>query len=275
LAGIIDIFTLRTRNKEQGTRNKEQGTRNKEQETRNEKQEANPTIIIHPSALRQLQLTADGSHTISIPELNVSYHSHHGAIQESMHVFVQAGLQLLFERFPDDPVRVLEIGFGTGLNALLSAREAGARQRAVVYTGIEKYPLTAEESSQLNYGSLSGLEEIFRKINEAAWENETAVSPWFRLRKLHLSLPAAFAIEPVHGIYLDPFAPDMNPELWSQAFFEDAVRHPVTGGYPCYLLQQKHYPARAHRGWIYRYQDPRPLGQAGNGEGRKITAVFA
>jgi tRNA U34 5-methylaminomethyl-2-thiouridine-forming methyltransferase MnmC len=138
-----------------------------------------------------------------------------------MHVFVQAGLQPVFERFSADPVRVLEIGFGTGLNALLSAREAGASRRAVVYTGIEKFPLTAEESSQLNYGRLSGLEELFAKINTAEWENETAVSPWFRLRKLHLSLPATFETEPVHGIYLDPFAPDTNPGLWTQAFFEE------------------------------------------------------
>jgi hypothetical protein len=203
-----------------------EGGEQKEQETRNKKRENRHQPIIHHSTtplLREIQLTADGSHTISIPELNVSYHSHHGAIQESMHVFVQAGLQPLFERFPADPVHVLEIGFGTGLNALLSAREAGASQRAVVYTGIEKFPLTAEESSQLNYGRLSGLEELFAKINAAPWENATAVSPWFRLRKLHLSLPATIAIEPVHGIYLDPFAPDTNPGSGARLFLKSCT----------------------------------------------------
>jgi len=162
--------------------------------------------------------------------MNVSYHSHHGAIQESMHVFVRSGLMVLFEKFPGDPLRLLEIGFGTGLNALLSAREAGLHQRWIRYSGIEKYPLTEAETGQLNYGSLMAQQELFNKIHEAEWEKETDISPYFSLLKLQIALPAALPLQPVHGIYLDAFAPDVQPELWSQAFFEQLYGLLLSGG---------------------------------------------
>src|SRR5262245_1257921 len=100
---------------------------------------------------RKIILTGDGSHSISVPELNVAYHSVHVAIQESMHVFIQAGLRdsNIFDY--TGVHHVLEIGFGTGLNALLTLIEADKHKNRIYYTAIELYPLNEVEAGQLNY----------------------------------------------------------------------------------------------------------------------------
>jgi len=180
---------------------------------------------------RQIQLTADGSHTISIPELGVTYHSHHGAIQESMHVFLQAALIPTWKRFSNDPIRILEIGFGTGLNALLTLREAVAQQRVIHYTAIEKYPLTAEEAGSLNHGQLLGMNDLLGQLHTENWDQLFPIDPFFSLHKINLSLPSPILIEPVHCIYFDAFAPDIQPALWDQAFFETLFRLLIPGGY--------------------------------------------
>src|SRR6185295_13160489 len=98
---------------------------------------------------RRVITTADGSSTVSIPEMNVTYHSTHGAIQESLHVFIQAGLNQTLSRH--SAVSILEMGFGTGLNALLTLMEAEASKKSVHYTSIELYPLEREQIKILNY----------------------------------------------------------------------------------------------------------------------------
>src|ERR1043165_6180036 len=100
----------------------------------------------------KLILTSDGSHTISIPEMNVTYHSIHGAIQESKHVFIEAGLRYASELFNrPGPLHILEVGFGTGLNALLTLIETDKIKMNVHYSALELYPLTQQEYNFLNY----------------------------------------------------------------------------------------------------------------------------
>lgn len=179
---------------------------------------------------REIQTTADGSHTISIPEWNVTYHSHHGAIQESMHVFIQAGLHYAWDTFPGLPLHILEIGWGTGLNGLLSMREAIAQRKPVSYTAIEKFPLTAEEAAQINYGSILSMQEEFVQLHSCAWEQVVPVHSMFTLMKKKLSLPAGIQVPPVHCIYFDAFAPDVQPELWSQQMFTTLHGLLIPGG---------------------------------------------
>lgn len=169
---------------------------------------------------RKIQITADGSHTIAIPGMDVTYHSHHGAVQESRHVFIKAGLHFAWDTFPGQQIRILEIGFGTGLNALLSWQEAVASNRPVVYTAIEKYPLATEEVAQINYGEILGLQQEFLQIHTCGWEHPVMLHHVFTLEKQHLSLPASITTSPVHCIYFDAFAPTVQPELWSQQMFE-------------------------------------------------------
>lgn len=179
---------------------------------------------------RQIQQTADGSHTITICDTNLSYHSHHGAVQESMHVFIEAGLLPMMEKMPGEPIHILEIGFGTGLNALLSLREAVARQHRILYTSIEKFPLTKEEAVQLNHGQMVSMQDCFIQLHDAAWEQQVEIDPFFTLEKKQLSLPAPIKTDPVHLIYFDAFAPDAQSELWTADFFHSLFDLMATGG---------------------------------------------
>ncbi|MBU7578084.1 MAG: SAM-dependent methyltransferase, partial [Flavihumibacter sp.] len=101
---------------------------------------------------RILEATADGSHTISIPEMQVTYHSKHGAVQESMHVFIEAGLRFKLKA-TNGSLAILEMGFGTGLNALLTLLEAEGRE--IWYESLEAYPVSLELAMQLNYAARS------------------------------------------------------------------------------------------------------------------------
>jgi len=167
---------------------------------------------------RQLQLTSDGSHTLFVPELNEHYHSVHGAIQEAIHIFIQSG----FNQIKGESIHILEIGFGTGLNTLLTFREAQKRNIQVHYTGIELFPVDLDIVKQLNYCELidTSLTSVFEKIHSCEWENQQSISDKFILLKLNqnieqLSLKGTFDL-----VYFDAFAPDIQPELWSEDVFK-------------------------------------------------------
>ena len=133
---------------------------------------------------RQIINTADGSSTVSIPGMNVTYHSTHGAIQESLHVFIQAGLKQMLPG--NSSLSILEMGFGTGLNALLTLMEAEAMQKPVHYTAIELYPLEPAQINALNYCerlNRGDLQDIFEQLHSSEWEKEIAVSEYFTLLK--------------------------------------------------------------------------------------------
>ena len=170
---------------------------------------------------REIILTADGSHTVQVNEMNVTYHSHHGAVQESRHVFVEAGFLHKAEQLPkEEPMRIFEMGFGTGLNALLTLVEAEKLERQVRYTAIENFPLSEAEASALNYAELvPASKELFKKLHGAEWNVDVILSEYFTVKKIKADLLSQPFDESFHLIYYDAFAPAAQPELWTEEIF--------------------------------------------------------
>ena len=185
---------------------------------------------------RELIVTADGSHTMSIPSLHVTYHSKHGAVQESMHVFIEAGLKYLLQKSPSNyftptnPLQILEIGYGTGLNALLSWQIADAYQCALAYTGLELYPLSHEETSSINYGEKLQMTDAFAQLNNCAWNIDFRLSDYFSLHKVNDSLFDYATAEHFHVIYFDAFSPSAQPEMWTVGVFQKMFDRLLPGG---------------------------------------------
>lgn len=167
---------------------------------------------------RNIVTTKDGSHSLFIPDMNEHYHSSWGAITESMHVFINAG----FRKIETNTVHIFEMGFGTGLNALLTLNEILGTNQIVYYTTAEKYPLTSQEANRLNYPELVKVElkNEFSAMHQAPWNQTTAITRRFSLTKLksdiqELDLQGMFDL-----IYFDAFAPGKQPQLWSPDIFK-------------------------------------------------------
>lgn len=170
---------------------------------------------------RTIITTTDGSNTIEIPELEVTYHSRWGAMQESMHVFIEAGFRYMLNR--EDcawPLRIFEMGLGTGLNALLTVIEAEKEMVPVEYTTIEPFPLREEEWTLLNYGKDEGQSRWLRQLHEAPWGERVKISDYFTFRKEQKELERFSPTELFHLIYYDAFAPKAQPLLWTRDVFE-------------------------------------------------------
>lgn len=163
-------------------------------------------------------LTADGSHTLAT-STGVIYHSHHGAIAESRHIFIEAGLKEAACIFPTTELSILEIGFGTGLNAFLTALEANASQRRIRYHTTELHPIPEPVAATLNYPDLLGHREIFAALHTSPWDEATEISPHFTLHKHLLDATQALPPGPFHCIYFDAFGPEVQPALWTEAMF--------------------------------------------------------
>ena len=181
----------------------------------------NPTIRVVP--------TADGSHTVLNETLGKPYHSVHGAIQESQRVYIELGLLAAFDQFPDHELRIFEMGFGTGLNALLTAREAERRQRRVHYVAIDAHPLPIAEARQLNYDELLGTAYL-PNLHESPWEQPVTISSYVRLTKLAGMLQELQTEDRFHLIYYDAFAPSAQPELWEPDIFWQLAKLLLPGG---------------------------------------------
>jgi len=168
--------------------------------------------------MNKLVITEDGSHTIFVPELNEHYHSLYGAIQESKHIFINCG----FDYCKADPVNILEVGFGTGLNALLTAARSENGSREVFYTSIEKYPIENNLAEKLNYPNFTGDDSagIFSLINSAPWGEMQNICRNFSIKKLSGDLVTDNITGNYDLIYFDAFGPDKQPEMWSAAVFE-------------------------------------------------------
>jgi len=169
-------------------------------------------------------ITNDGSHSLLNTELNETYHSVHGALQESIHVFIKMGLEPLMNKNPLD-LSILEIGFGTGLNALLTLREATKnKQTAIEYHSLEAFPLTEQVWQQLNYTDTIGHQQEFHKMHKALWNHSEQILPNFQLFKQHQTLQQAiFKSNSIDLIYYDAFAPSKQPELWTLEILEKVV----------------------------------------------------
>ena len=170
---------------------------------------------------RIIQLTADGSHTIALPTMQVTYHSMYGAIQESMHVFIESGLKPLLDEH--ETIHIFEMGFGTGLNALLSFQHAMQHEQKIYYYTVELFPLQANEYASLNYVTQlqnNLLQPYFMQMHESAWEKDISIHSLFILHKTNQSLLDLLTHQPFNLIYFDAFAPNAQPELWTQEVFE-------------------------------------------------------
>ncbi|MGZ5219014.1 MAG: tRNA (5-methylaminomethyl-2-thiouridine)(34)-methyltransferase MnmD [Chitinophagaceae bacterium] len=183
--------------------------------------------------LRQPIITKDGSNTISIPEMNVTYHSHHGAIQESMHVFINAGLKYVSDTLQVSDTSIFEMGFGTGLNALLTLIEAEKVQRKIHYTTVELFPLQADEITLLNYCEqlhCKDLKPVFQQLHQCEWEKDFSITPFFTLRKIRIDFFTLSTYQPFHLIYYDAFAPSAQPQFWTKEVFEKLYNMLLPGG---------------------------------------------
>lgn len=182
---------------------------------------------------RQPIITKDGSHTISIPDLNVTYHSVHGAIQESLHVFINAGLQSLLKNPATGSLSILEVGFGTGLNALLTAIETEKAEKSIYYVALEPFPLDNSETSLLNYCELLGrkdLQEDFIQMHRSEWNISISVTEQLLLHKSNKPLQQFEHATKFDLVYFDAFAPAAQPELWTQEVFEKLIKMLLPGG---------------------------------------------
>jgi tRNA U34 5-methylaminomethyl-2-thiouridine-forming methyltransferase MnmC len=166
----------------------------------------------------QLVITADGSHTIYVPGLNEHYHSVHGAVQESELIFIKYG----FEFCKADPVSIFEVGFGTGLNVLLTAIRTLSGSRVVNYVAIEKFPLPEQIINTINYHKFAGTgsKELFKKIHSSPWNVNVKICKNFNLKKIEGDMEN-HVIEGFYDLfYFDAFGPDKQPELWTRNIFE-------------------------------------------------------
>ncbi len=166
----------------------------------------------------QILSTADGSTTLLNQSLNETYHSIHGAIQESQHVFIESGLNYLLHRSAQKSISILEVGFGTGLNALLTALVAAKEDVKIEYETLEAFPLSRETVSLLNYPlqlNGGGAASIFNSLHQVEWNKSQIISSNFNLLKRELKIQDAdFEKEKFDLIYFDAFAPSKQPEMW-------------------------------------------------------------
>ncbi|ALM50272.1 SAM-dependent methyltransferase [Flavobacterium psychrophilum] len=168
---------------------------------------------------REIITTKDGSVTILLPEMQETYHSKFGAIQEAYHVFIQNGLALT----EGQSIAILEIGFGTGLNAYITFLETEKSGQVINYTGVEAYPVTQDEAPLLNYVGQLKAEEyagVFKQMHDAEWGRTTQLSDNFSLTKRKQFFQEIDDKEVFDLIYFDAFGYSVQPELWSEDIFK-------------------------------------------------------
>ena len=165
----------------------------------------------------EIQHTDDGSATLFVPELDEHYHSVKGAYTESLHIYRDCAYMYAAEHSSERPLRLLEIGFGTGLNAAVTAMAATA-ERPVHYITLEKYPVAPQLVGNLGYDAWVDA-QLFAAIHTAPWEQPIAITPHFTLEKRCCDLLAAPLPSDIDIVYFDAFAPEKQPEMWSPEVF--------------------------------------------------------
>ncbi len=180
----------------------------------------------------EIRQTNDGSNTLYVPDLNEHYHSVHGALQESQHVFIKHGLEYALEQKRD--VKILEVGFGTGLNAILTLPYALSQQAFIQYDTLEKYPLTTEVVERLHFEQfILNPEQLdyFKQMHASPWNEPADLSPYFTLQKIHETLEEFSPPDAYYDvIYFDAFAPEKQPELWTEEVFAKLYKAVRPGG---------------------------------------------
>lgn len=172
---------------------------------------------------RKIITTSDGSKTIQLVDLNEQYHSTHGALQESQHVFIKSGLQhVLSLNNHLKSISILEIGFGTGLNAMATLQESTYKKVTINYVGVEAYPVLNDELSDLNYGvhfTIDNSEVLFQDIHKCTWDKSHKITPHFFLEKQQKLFSEISDKNCFNLIYFDAFGFRVQPEHWTEAIF--------------------------------------------------------
>ena len=167
---------------------------------------------------KKLEITADGSHTITLPSLDEQYHSLNGAVTEAYHVFIRNGLDFFAGSHPGNiPIKILEARVGTGLNAFITLIEARKRGLEISYVSLEAYPLTEQEYSALNYpGTVphgGTLADEFLHLHECPWNTTVEICKGFSLEKRHAGFENMSDRECHSIVFYDAFSPRVQPEL--------------------------------------------------------------
>jgi len=174
--------------------------------------------------MTEIILTKDGSHSLLNTALNETYHSVHGAVQESKHVFINAGLDYFLQHHTQQQVSILEIGFGTGLNALLTGQHVSNLPCQVKYISLEAFPIGETIWSKLNYAEALNMQHAFELLHRAEWNSAVEVYHNFELTKLHTTLQQVDLLpQSVDIVYFDAFAPSKQPEMWTLEMLRKVV----------------------------------------------------
>ena len=170
---------------------------------------------------REIIITKDGSTTIHLPNWNEKYHSKHGAIQEAYHVFIEMGLFFYLNKNNTDSLVILEIGFGTGLNAFITLLEAKKNKLQIEYIGIDAYPVDISEINKLNYPiQLNIPVKYFLKLHTTDWERPVEISKSFTLVKRKKFFSEIDCENTYDIIYFDAFSARVQPEIWTESIFQ-------------------------------------------------------
>lgn len=171
---------------------------------------------------RKIIKTGDGSVTIHLSEWDEQYHSKHGAIQEAQHVFIKMGLEYWVGLNKEKQLSILEIGFGTGLNAFITFLEAKKLRLNINYTGVEAYPVSENEISELNYAEMLSAEnqiDSFQKMHQIPWNTQAAIAENFKLEKQQKRFEEIEDINKYDLVFFDAFGARVQPELWTEEIF--------------------------------------------------------
>ena len=172
---------------------------------------------------REIRTTQDGSKTLYIKDLNENYHSHHGALQEANHVFIKNGLNLV----NNYEINILELGFGTGLNVLVTINDflKNDKNHVINYFTVEKYPVNIEEVSELDYGSSfehPEIKDFYEKLHQCPWNEKTEILSGFFFTKFQCDFfdIESLTLPKINLVYYDCFGARVQPDLWEDKIFK-------------------------------------------------------
>ncbi len=174
-------------------------------------------------------VTDDGSHTLFNEQIGEHYHSTFGAIQESSHIFIQGALNEFQDK--QSPFSILEIGFGTGLNALLTLLWAEKFNKQIRYHGLEAFPISEEVASSLNYHEILKIDQqLYLKFHRQTTDPYTITDHFILEKDINTLEKVVFPIEIYDVIYFDAFSPEVQPELWTADIFLKLFKSLKKGG---------------------------------------------
>jgi tRNA U34 5-methylaminomethyl-2-thiouridine-forming methyltransferase MnmC len=162
----------------------------------------------------ELLISGDGSHTIKHALFDAWYHSIHGAIAESEVVFINANLLHPSRIQTRKPIRIFEMGFGTGLNALMTYIACLQNYISVEYHTVEAYPISIDTALTLNYDSILGHKAFFECIHQADWDMDVVINDHFTIHKYKGLVEEISMPESMDAVYYDAFAPSCQESLW-------------------------------------------------------------